>query len=266
MKRFDHWIEREEEEGQIIWFLLNRPEKRNAFNGEVLSELEEFLDGLKAHPRIRVLVISSVLDDMFTAGADIEMFLQLSKEEVYNEAFQMSKMVQRTFGKLENLPFPVISAVKGLCLTAGLEMSLCCDIIIAANNARFGQIETKYGIIPGGGGTQRLIRLVGSQKARELVYTCDIIDAEEAFRIGLVNSVVPITELESSVTVLCRKIVKNSKQAIKKSKNLINKAIFNNQEGFQGENSGFGEAFASGEPRERLSTFMKTSKDKNDTQ
>jgi enoyl-CoA hydratase len=126
-----------------------------------MEELDQFLDELQSNSKIRVLVLSSALDDIFTAGADISIFFKVYGGDVYQGALELSKETQRVFGKLESLPFPVISAVKGLNLTAGLEMSLCCDIIVAADNAKFGQIETKYGIIPGGGGTQRLIRLVG---------------------------------------------------------------------------------------------------------
>ncbi|MHA2379960.1 MAG: enoyl-CoA hydratase/isomerase family protein [Candidatus Thorarchaeota archaeon] len=260
MTQFKHVLIREEEEGQIVWFLLNRPEKRNAFNEEVAEEFSQFVDGLHSNSKIRVLVISTALDDIFTAGADIEGFFKIYEGDVYNAAFEQSKTVQTLFAKLESLPFPVISAVKGLNLTAGLEMSMCCDIIVAADNAKFGQIETKYGIVPGGGATQRLARFVGPLKARELIYTCDIIGAEEALQIGLVNMVVPLSDLEASVNDLCRKIIKNSKQAIMKSKSLINKAIYSNPEGFIGENEGFGEVFASGEPMERLSAFMDSKK------
>ncbi|MHA2311034.1 MAG: enoyl-CoA hydratase/isomerase family protein [Candidatus Thorarchaeota archaeon] len=255
-----HWLIREEEEGQIIWLLLNRPEKKNAFNEEVHEEFSQFIDGLHLNSTIRVLVISTALDDIFTAGADIEGFFRMHEGDVYSNAVEVSKETQRVFGKLESLPFPVISAVKGLNLTAGLELSLCCDIIVAADNAKFGQIEPKHGIVPGGGATQRLARLVGPLKARELIYTCDIIDAQEALRIGLVNSVVPLSDLELSVNEICRRIIKNSKQAIAKSKDLINKGIYNNPEGFEGENTGFGEVFASGEPMERLSAFMDSKK------
>lgn len=260
MKEFKHWIVREEENGQVIWFLLNRAAKRNAFNDEVLSQLEEFIDGLESNSEIRVLVISSVLDEVFSAGADIEMFFRLSEDDLYREALEMSKTVQRIFGKLERLPFPVISAPKGLTLTASLEMSLCCDIIVAADNSRFGQIEPKYGIIPGGGGTQRLIRLVGPLKAKELIYTCDVISAEEALKIGLVNHVVPLHELEDFVRSICKKILTNSKQAITKSKELINEAVYSNPEGFQGENKGFADVFASGEPKQRLAKSMEARK------
>jgi enoyl-CoA hydratase len=262
MTQFKHWLVREEDEGQVVWFLLNRPDKRNAFNDEVIEELDQFLDGLQSNSTIRVLVLSTALDDMFTAGADIGMFFKVYEGDVYEGAVELSKTVQRVFGILESLPFPVISAVKGLCLTAGLEMSLCCDMIVAADNARFGQIETKYGIIPGGGGTQRLARLVGPLKARELIYTCDIIGAEEALRIGLVNMVVPLSELDASVNELCRKIIKNSREAIRRTKGLINKALYSNPEGFRGETQGFGEAFSSGEPEKRLSAFMEASKQK----
>jgi enoyl-CoA hydratase len=262
MTQLKHWLIREEEDGQIVWLLLNRPEKKNAFNEEVHEEFSQFVDGLHSNPKIRVLVISTALDDIFTAGADIEGFFRMHEGDVYSNAVEVSKTTQKVFGKLESLPIPVISAVKGLNLTAGLELSLCCDIIVAADNARFGQIEPKHGIIPGGGATQRLARLVGPLKAREIIYTCDIIAAEEALRIGLVNSVVPLSDLESSVNELCRRIIKNSKQAIAKSKYLINKGIYSNLEGFEGENTGFGEVFASGEPMERLSAFMESRKAK----
>jgi enoyl-CoA hydratase len=258
MRQLEHWLVREDDEGQIIWFLLNRPDKRNAFNDEVIEELEWFLDGLQSNSKIRVLVISSALDDIFTAGADMAIFFKVYEGDVHQGALELSKRVQHVFGKLESLSFPVISAVKGLCLTAGLEMSLCCDIIITADNARFGQIETKYGIIPGGGGTQRLIRLVGPLKAKELIYTCDIIGAEEALQIGLVNMVVPLSELEASVNEFCRKIIRNSKDAIRRTKGLIDMAMYINPDGFKGENQGFAEVFASGEPEERLKAFMES--------
>lgn len=264
MTQLKHWLIREEEDGQIVWLLLNRPEKKNAFNEEVHEEFGQFIDGLHSNSKIRALVISTALDDIFTAGADIEGFFRMHEGDVYSNAVEVSKMSQSDFGKLESLPFPVIAAVKGLNLTAGLEMCLCCDIIVAADNARFGQIEPKHGIIPGGGATQRLARLVGPLKARELIYTCDIIDAEEALRIGLVSKVVPLSDLESSVNELCRRIIKNSKQAIAKSKDLINKGIYNNPMGFEGENTGFGEVFASGEPMERLSAFMDSRKSKKE--
>ncbi|UCE11036.1 MAG: enoyl-CoA hydratase/isomerase family protein [Candidatus Thorarchaeota archaeon] len=264
MKKLNNWISREDEDGQIVWFLLNRPDKRNAFGDEVAEEFVEFIDGLKSNSKIRVLVISSALDEVFTAGADIKELMAIYEDEPYSAAFQMSKTVQTMFAKLENLPIPVISAVKGLCLTAGLEMSMCCDVIVAADNAKFGQIETKYGIIPGGGGTQRLTRLVGSLKARELIYTCDIIDAPEAQRIGLVNLVVPLSELEESVNALCRRIIKRPKLAITRAKELTGRAFYENPEGYGGENRGFGETFATGEPLERLSEFIKPSKGKKD--
>jgi len=262
MTQLKHWLLREEEEGKIVWFLLNRPDKRNSFNDEVIEELDQFLDELKSNSKIRVLVLSSALDDMFTAGADIGMFFKVYGGDVYQGALELSKETQRLFGKLESLPFPVISAVKGLCLTAGLEMSLCCDLIVAADNVKFGQIEPKYGIIPGGGGTQRLIRLVGPLKARELIYTCDIIGAEDALRIGLVNMVVPLSNLETFVNEMCRKIIKNSKEAIRRSKDLISMAMYTNPEGFKREHQGFGEVFASGEPEKRLSEFMEARKRK----
>ncbi|MFW9967731.1 MAG: enoyl-CoA hydratase/isomerase family protein, partial [Candidatus Thorarchaeota archaeon] len=113
MMQFKHWLIREEEEGQIVWLLLNRPDKKNAFNEEVHEEFSQFIDGLHSNSKIRVLVISTASDDIFTAGADIEGFFRMHEGDVYSNAMEVSKASQRMFSKLEELPFPVISAVKG---------------------------------------------------------------------------------------------------------------------------------------------------------
>jgi enoyl-CoA hydratase/carnithine racemase len=258
MVDYKNWlIEREE---GIFWFRLNRLDKKNAFSTEMILELENILDKIEKDDSIRVAVLSTTSDKVFCAGADMKMFLDVYSGDPFENGKQMSIDSQRIFARLEQLKKPVIAAIKGLNLTAGLELSMCCDLIYAADNAQIGQIETKYGITPGGGGTQRLVRLVGPLKAREMIYMAKIIGAEEALQIGLVSAVVPVAELDDYVRNICKKMMKNSARAIKESKFLIQKAIFSNNEGFKEENRIFGEDFASMEPKERLSQFFTTKK------
>ena len=168
----------------------------------------------------------------------------------------MTRKLQNLFTRFEELPIPVIAAVKGLNLTAGFELMLCADIIIAADNAKFGQVETKWGMTPAAGATQRLIRLIGPMKAKELIYTSRIINAPEALNIGLVNELVPLAELESRVKELARMMIKNSGRAITLSKQLIQMGIYSNEKGFQMEGEAFQERFSSGEPKRKLKEFL----------
>jgi enoyl-CoA hydratase len=256
MADLKHWIleKGKEKDAGIVWLKLNRVDKKNAFNREVAEELYTACLSIKDDKSVRVMVITSVMDEMFSAGADIEWFYGVGGPE----GKEISERVHVMFGILEELPFPVICVVKGLNLTAGVEMMYCCDIIIAADNAKFGQIETKYGLTPGGGGTQRLTRLVGVLKAKELIYAARIIDAKEALRIGLVNEVFPLAEVDAAVKKLCLEIMKNSQRAIKESKSLIQKAVFDlaSDKGYKQEERVFGEDFASGEPRERFGKYL----------
>lgn len=253
-KEYDYWkIEKDE---NIIWLKVDNPKKRNAFNEALVEELHEILLDIKKDGSIRALVVTSESDEYFCSGADINWFYGATKED----GEEISKRSHSIFGELENIPFPVIAAIKGLNLTAGLEMTIACDIIIAADNAKFGQIETKWGLTPGGGGTQRLTQLIGPLKTRELIYTADIIDATEARRIGLVNDVVPLAELDDYVTNLCNRIAKNSQRAVMESKFLIQKAVYMNKEGFDAEEIVFGKDFDSGEPKQRFSSFIKKHK------
>ncbi|MHA1820934.1 MAG: enoyl-CoA hydratase/isomerase family protein [Promethearchaeota archaeon] len=257
-RKIKYWILKYDSDG-IYWLVLNRIDKRNAFNDEVIDELEYIAKYLKLNEEINILVITTASDEYFSAGADIEMFLKIDpsdKKKAYEQGKEISVRIQDVFAQIEALPYPVIAAVKGLNLTAGLELSLCCDLIIAADNAKFGQIETKWGITPGGGGTQRLTRLIGPLKAKELIFTSKIIDAFEAEKIGLVNKVVPLAQLEDETRELCRRILKNSKRAVMESKFLINEALYESEVGFMKENKIFGEDFKSGEPQKLLGEFL----------
>ncbi len=246
MKTYNNWLL--VTENQIATLYIHNPQKRNAFSEEMAQELDEILTSIHTDPHIRALILTSKSDHFFSSGADMEWFIRMKGPE----AERVSEMSHHLFGRLEKLPFPVISVIKGLCLTAGLELILCSDMIYAADNAQFGQIEVRYGITPGGGGTQRLTQLVGPMRARELIYTGKIIDANEAERIGLVNKVYPLASIDDEVGKVIQGILKNSQNAIAECKNLIRYSFTLSKTGFRQEELIFGDRFASGEPKERL--------------
>ena len=252
MADYKYWSTRLED--NIFWLYLNRPDKKNAFDIVVANELEQILDEEveKNLDKIRVLVCTTSMDDIFTVGLDINWLVTLDE----SKAKDMTRKLQKIFSKFESISIPVIAAIKGLNLTAGFELMLCADIIIAADNAKFGQVETKWGMTPAAGATQRLIRLVGPLKAREIIYTSRIIDAQEALRMGLVNEVVPLMELENRVKEMARMMIQNSGKAIALCKRLIQMGTYNNEQGFQMEGNAFHECFISGEPKEKLKAFL----------
>ncbi|QEE15470.1 enoyl-CoA hydratase/isomerase family protein [Promethearchaeum syntrophicum] len=250
MEEYNNWLI--EEQSGIFWAKLNRADKMNAFNQEVAEELNKIIMYVKNTPSIKVFVIGTASDDYFSAGADVDWFMKINGPEAVDVSYQ----VHQVFGNLERLSIPVIAAVKGLCLTAGLELIMCSDMIYAAENAKFGQIECRFGITPGGGGTQRLTRLVGPLKAKELIYLGRIISSQEAAKIGLVNAVFELEDFDTKINKICRKIILNSSEAIRECKFMIQQATYINDTGFQREEIVFGKRFASGEPNERLS-FMK---------
>ena len=235
MADYKYWSIRFED--NIFWLYLNRPDKKNAFDIIVANELKQILDE----------EVEKNLNKI-----DIKWLVTLDE----SKAKDMTRKLQKIFSKFESISIPVIMAVKGLNLTAGFELMLCADIIIAADNARFGQVETKWGMTPAAGATQRLIRLVGPLKARDIIYTSRIIDAQEALKMGLVNEVVPLMELEDRVKEVARMMIQNSGRAIALCKRLIQEGIYNNKHGFQMEGEAFHELFTSGEPKERLKAFL----------
>lgn len=252
MADYKFWLTKLEDE--ILWLYLNNISYKNAFDLAVAEELDQILEKeIKPNSQIRVLIITSSLDDVFTVGLDIKWLITLEE----SKAKDMTRKLQNLFIKVENLPIPVITAVKGLNLTAGVELMLCTDIIIAADNAKFGQVETKWGLTPAAGATQRLIRLIGPMKAKELIYTSKIINSSEALKIGLINEVVPLKELELRVKEVANEMIKCSGRGITLSKKLIQMGVFNNEEGFQMEGEAFQEQFSSGEPKRKLKEFLK---------
>lgn len=209
-----------EKKDNIGLLTINRPDKMNAISNELTSELRSLLDELEKDNDLRAVVITGAGDKAFVAGADI-------KELVDRDARlgrQVSSERQKIFSRIENLPVPVIAAVNGYALGGGLEIALACNIRICSEKAQFGAPEVKLGIIPGDGGTQRLPRLVGLGRAMEMILTGDFIDAQEAYRIGLVNAVVPPEELMDKAMELAKKIASRPPLAVRYAKEAVNRS------------------------------------------
>lgn len=252
ISEYNNWMIKLEK--SIFSLSIDRPEKKNAFDSSVIEELSKIVENdIKENlDNIRVVIISSSLEDIFTVGLDINWLVTLNDEE----ARQMTEHLQNIFSQIEILPIPVIMAVRGLNLTAGFELMLCCDIVIAAENAKFGQVETKWALTPAAGSTQRLIRVVGPLKAKEIIYTSRIINAQEAFQIGLVNEVAPLSELDSRAREFANLIIQNSNKAVSLCKKMIHSGLYNNPMGFSMEGKSFYECFKTGEPKKRLQKFL----------
>ena len=206
-------------ENGIAHITINRPEKRNALNRAARLEMVKALEDAEADTSVKVLVLSGAGGKSFMAGSDLTELSRLSPLEM--EAFT-SSLGGRFYTRFEQSDKPVIAMIDGLCLGGGLELALACDIRIASDASKFGQPEMLLGIIPGSGGTQRLPRLVGLGKAKELILTGNTIDATEALRIGLVNQVVPKDKLEEAVMTIAKRITKQSPLALKWAKKALN--------------------------------------------
>ncbi|MFA6708179.1 MAG: enoyl-CoA hydratase-related protein [Fusobacterium sp.] len=209
-----------EQDGFIGVITINRPKALNALNTEVLELLNKVMDTIDLE-KTRALILTGAGVKSFVAGADISEMSLLSKEEGEN----FGKIGNDVFRKIETFPIPVIAAVNGFALGGGCELSLSCDIRICSENALFGQPEVGLGITPGFGGTQRLARVVGIGKAKEMIYTASNIKAEEAYRIGLVNKVCSADGLLDEAKKIAKKIVRNAPIAVRASKKAINDGI-----------------------------------------
>jgi len=198
---------------------INRPTKLNAMNIDTAKEIISTFQQLDKDDSVKVIVLTGEGDKAFSAGADIEYMSKISADE--SEIY--AKLGQELTATIENVSKPTIAAVNGFALGGGCEVAMSCDIRIASDNARMGQPEVTIGIPPGWGGTQRLMRLVGIAKAKELVYTGKMIKADEAKEIGLVNNVVPLESLMDEVMSMAKTIASNATLAVRMSKIAINK-------------------------------------------
>ena len=276
-----------EPQGEIALLRINRPEALNAMNIDVVSELSRTVDIVGADESIKVVIITGAGEKSFCAGADISYMVNI--DPITAEKYASS--AQSVLNKIERLDKPVIGAVNGYAVGGGCELAMVCDIRIASSNAKLGQPEVTIGIPPGWGGTQRLMRLVGPAKAKELVFTGRMVSAEEAFQLGLVNNVISLTsddnlppevakddkekqkernnqiakllnnKLMNECVSLAKQIAKNSFNAVKVSKMLINRGMDADlNTGLRLEIYGWSLCFAHEDRQKMMSDFLNKSK------
>ncbi|MGQ0376512.1 MAG: enoyl-CoA hydratase/isomerase family protein [Nitrososphaerota archaeon] len=198
---------------------INRPEKLNAMNSDVAKEIISIFEKTGTDDSVKVIILTGEGDRAFSAGADIEYMSKISPDE----SVEYAKLGQLLTATVENIRQPTIAAINGFALGGGCELAMSCDIRIASDTAKLGQPEVTIGIPPGWGGTQRLLRIVGIAKAKELVYTGKMIKADEAKEIGLVNQVVPLASLMDEAMKMAKAIAENSAMGVQMSKTAINK-------------------------------------------
>ncbi|MFL6308952.1 MAG: enoyl-CoA hydratase/isomerase family protein [Nitrososphaera sp.] len=276
-----------EPQGDIAVLRINRPEALNAVNLDVISELSKMIDIIAADDGIKVLVITGAGERSFCAGADISYMVNIDPMQ----AEKYATSAQDVINKIDRLEKPVIAAVNGFALGGGCELAMACDIRIASSNAKIGQPEVTIGIPPGWGGTQRLMRLVGPSKAKELIFTGKMIMADEAYDIGLVNKVISLgpddkippdtpkgdagkekekaneiakmlnKKLMDESIALAKEMAKNSFVALKVSKRLINRGMDSDLEtGLRLEIYGWALCFAHEDRQKMMSAFLNKSK------
>ena len=208
-----------EKRDSIGYVTINRPDKLNALNRQVMDELDDCFRAIQNDEEVSEVILTGAGEKAFVAGADLQELATLAPWE----GRDFSRRGQRIFDLIENLGKPVIAAVNGYALGGGCELAMACTLRIASENARFGQPEVKLGLIPGCAGTQRLARLVGKGRALEMILSGEPIDAQEAYRIGLVNQVVPAAELAAAAQTLACKIAANAPLAIKFALEAVNR-------------------------------------------
>jgi enoyl-CoA hydratase len=208
-------------EEEIAVVTIDRQEALNALNGPTLAQLDQVIEALQRNPDVKGVIITGAGEKSFVAGADISEFLNVTEETL----IPFITRGQRIFDKIEAFDRPVIAAINGFALGGGNELAMACDIRIAAENAIFGQPEVNLGIIPGYGGTQRLPRLVGEGKAKEMIFADERINAQDALRIGLVERVVPKGQALGEAKKLMKKILGKGPVAIKMAKQAIHEGL-----------------------------------------
>ena len=245
-----------EKSDRIATITVNRPEKMNALNAAVKSALVAELEELRTDREIRVVVITGAGEKAFIAGADIGEFKDAAPVDQH-------RLMQETdiYSAVEGFPKPVIAMINGFCLGGGCELAMACDIRVAGDKAKLGQPETNLGLIPGGGGTQRLPRLVGQGRAMQLIYTGDLIDAARAEQIGLVDEVVPHDELQARTMELAAKIASRSPASLQAAKESIRAAWqMPLDAGLRFEKTWFALLFSTEDMAEGVSAFLEKRK------
>jgi enoyl-CoA hydratase len=245
-----------EKRESVAVLTINRPDKLNALNSKVHTEGVAALDELRNNAEIRVVVITGAGEKSFVAGADISEFAEQTAVTQRNVFYERS-----LFNSIDTFPKPVIAMINGFCLGGGCELALACDIRLASAKARFGQPEINLGIIPGGGGTQRLTRLVGEGKAMEIILAGDMIDAPTALNLGLVNHVFSPEELETKTFEMANKIAEKSPIALQMAKEAVKLASRSNlDEGLRREVDLFAVCFSTEDKEEGVTAFLEKRK------
>lgn len=239
-------------ENHILTITINRPDKLNALNKTVLEELDQAIDAVYNDDHVYAAIITGSGEKAFVAGADISEFTTVSDDQ----AATLSKKGQDIFFKIENCPKPVIAAVNGFALGGGCELAMACHFRLASSNAKFGQPEVNLGLIPGYGGTQRLTMLVGKGKALELMMTGNMISADEARSLGLVNYVEPLENLLPKTKEIMNTILSKSPVAISKVIEAVNSFYDSNEDGYSEEVHLFSQAFSSNDKKEGTAAFI----------
>lgn len=248
-----------EKEGALGIVTINRPEALNALNEEVFIKLGKAFDQMAADDDIKAVIITGSGRAAFAAGTDITRMSTMTPLEIR----KWGTIVKESQGKIASLPKPVIAAISGYALGGGCEVALSCDIRIAAENAQLGQPEINLGIFPGGGGTQRLARLVGPAKAKLLVFTGRVIDAKEALNIGLVDQVVPVDELMDEAKKLAGRMTEKGSIALMMAKTAIERGLnMGLDDALEYERGCFAELFATQDQKEGMKAFMEKRKPK----
>ena len=248
--------------GFVTTVTIDRPKALNALNEQVIKELEEAFDAISPETT-RAIILTGGGEKSFVAGADIGFMQNMTKAE----GVAWGTFANAVFRKIELCPIPVIAAINGYALGGGNEISMCCDIRLASDNAVFGQPEVGLGITPGFGGTQRLARVIGSlSKAKEIIYAARNIKAEEALRIGLVSAVYPQAELMAAANKLANDIAAQAPIAVRNCKRAINEGIeMDIDRGLRLEANIFGDCFLSEDQTEGMTAFLEKRKEKNFT-
>jgi enoyl-CoA hydratase len=246
-----------ERNGAVAVLTINRPKALNALNSDTLSELSTALDELGRDSSVKVVILTGSGEKAFIAGADISQMKDLNPLE----GRRFAQLGHATFRKLELLPQPVIAAINGFALGGGCELAMACDIRLASENAKFGQPEVTLGLTAGFGGTQRLPRLVGTGLASELLFTGDIIDVQEAYRIGLVNHVYALDVLMEEAQKLAKRIAGRAPAAVQLSKSAIQRGSnmdIDNAQAYEAEV--FGLTFSTQDQTEGCTAFVEKRK------
>lgn len=244
-------------EGGLAEVTINRPQALNALNSETLQELGKIIEDLAGKKEIGAVIITGAGEKSFVAGADITQMKDMSALE----ARTFGKLGQKIFSAIETMPQVVIAVVNGFALGGGCELAMACDIRLASKKAKFGQPEVTLGITPGFAGTQRLPRLVGRAIAKELIYTGDTIDAEEAYRIGLVNKIYEPEQLMDKAREFVNKILSRGIWAVKLSKSAINNGMnMDTESAYNYEAEIFGLCFATDDQKEGMTAFVEKRK------